>query len=427
MVSVEVRRSRISGTVSCPPSKSYTHRAIAIASLAVGDSTVRNPLLARDTIATISACRTLGSDLEEEDSIISISGRERFPPGKREINAENSGTTIRIATAMSALVEEGRTVLTGDESLRKRPMQPLLDALRQLGVECRSLADGAPPVVVSGGGIKGGLARISGSVSSQFISALLISGTYAESEVGIEVEGEQVSKPYIDVTLAAMKTFGARVERDEYYTRYSIRPQSYRPADFTVPSDFSSAAMMLAAGALAGEITVTGLNFDLPQGDAKIVDILHDMGVSVKLARARGVVSVEAPERLEGDTFNLSNTPDLLPVVAVLALKARGKVRISGVAHTRVKETDRISNISAELRKLGAGIEEYEDGLSIAAPEKLKNAALNAYGDHRLFMAFCIASLLTERSVVEGLESVDVSYPAFVEELRRLGAGIRQA
>lgn len=424
MVSVEVRRSNISGSVTCPPSKSYTHRAIAIASLAVGKSTVCNPLLARDTLATINACKVLGSDLEENDSV-RINGMNEFPAGEREINAENSGTTIRIATVMSALVQRGKTILTGDESLRKRPMQQLLDALNQLGVECSSLANGTPPVVVRGGGINGGHTKIKGDVSSQFISGLLISCIYADKDVEIEVENEQVSKPYIDATLATMKRFDARIENN-YYTNYRIKPQQYRPASFDVPSDFSSAAMMIAAGAVAGEITVKGLNFELPQADAKIIDILHDMGVSVRLNRSDGTVSVSAPDKLEGDTFNLNNTPDLLPVVSVLALKARSKVTIKGVAHTRVKETDRIANIVTEFKKLSVDVEEFEDGLSIKVSDKLKNARLDAYNDHRLFMAFCIASLLTDKCVVDGLESVDVSYPNFIDDFTQLGASIRK-
>jgi 3-phosphoshikimate 1-carboxyvinyltransferase len=423
LVSVEVKRSKISGTVTCPPSKSYTHRAIAIASLADGESTVTNALLARDTLATINACRKLGSQLAQSNGTITIVGRNKFSAGNREIDAENSGTTIRIAIAMSALVEDGKTTLTGDESLRKRPMQPLLDALKHLGVDSTS-TNGMPPVVVKGGGIRGGHTEISGEVSSQFISALLISCIYADKDVEISVKGEQVSKPYIDSTLATMKRFGVKIQND-YYTNYSVRCQQYKLVKFDVPSDFSSAAMMLAAGALAGEVTVKGLNFELPQADAKIVDILHDMGAYVKMDRGKGIVRVEAPDRLEGDRFNLNNTPDLLPVVSVLALKAKNKVTISGVAHARVKETDRITNIARELKKFGAEVEEFEDGLSIKVSDKLKNARLNAYNDHRLFMAFCIASLLTEKCIIDGLESVDVSYPNFVNDLQKLGANIK--
>jgi 3-phosphoshikimate 1-carboxyvinyltransferase len=415
----------LTGTVRCPPSKSYTHRAIAIASLANGESIVTNALLARDTLATIDACRTLGSKLVQSGSMVNVIGRNRFDPGDRTINAENSGTTIRIMIAMSALVESGVTTLTGDESLRRRPMQPLLDALKRLGVESTS-TDGRPPVTVKGGGIKGGHTEIRGDVSSQFISALLISCIYADEDVEILVKGEQVSKPYIDATLATMQRFGVRIE-NEYYTNYRVRKQTYKPTKFEVPSDFSSAAIMLTAGALTGEVTVPSLNFDLPQADAKILDILHDMGAYVKMDRVKGVVRVEAPEKLEGDTFNLSNTPDLMPVVSILALKAKSVVKITGVAHARVKETDRIANIAMELKKLGADVKEFEDGLSIKVSDKLRNATLEAYADHRLFMAFCIAGLLTERCIVNGLESVDVSYPTFLEDLQKLGANIRRS
>lgn len=420
-----MKRSTISGTVRCPPSKSYTHRAIAIASLANGESTITNALLSRDNLATINACEKLGSKLIQKDRTIIIAGRNRFDSGNREIDAENSGTTIRIMIAMSALVEEGKTTLTGDESLRKRPMQPLLDALKQLGVNSTS-ANGMPPVVVKGGGIRGGYTEIKGDVSSQFISALLISSIYADRDVEIAVKGDQVSKPYIDATLATMQRFGVKIE-NIYYTNYRVKCQQYKPTKFNIPSDFSSAAMMLAAGALAGDVTVEGLNFELPQADAKIIDILHDMGAYVKMNKTKGTVRVEAPERLEGDTFNLHNTPDLLPVVSILALKAKNKVTIKGVAHARVKETDRIANIAMELKKVGAEVEEFEDGLSIRVSEKLKNASLNAYNDHRLFMAFCIASLLTDKCVIDGLESVDVSYPTFVDDLRKLGADIKSS
>ncbi|MEE8132893.1 MAG: 3-phosphoshikimate 1-carboxyvinyltransferase [Nitrososphaerales archaeon] len=423
MVSVEIKSSKIGGTVKCPSSKSYTHRAIAIASLTDGESMVTNALSARDTLATINACKTLGSKITQTDRTIMISGMNKFEPGNREINAENSGTTIRIMIAMSALVEDGRTTCTGDESLRKRPMQPLLDALKQLGVDSTS-SNGMPPITVKGGGIRGGHTEINGGVSSQFISALLISCIYADKDVEVSVEGEQVSKPYIDATLATMQRFGVKIEKN-YYTNYRVKCQQYKPVKFDVPSDFSSAAIILAAGALAGEVTVEVSNFDLPQADAKIIDILHDMGVFIKLNKVKGIIRVEAPERLEGDRFNLHNNPDLLPVVSVLGLKAKKKVTISGVAHARFKETDRIANIANELKKLGAEVKEIEDGLSIEGPSKLKNASLHSYNDHRLFMAFCIASLLTDKCVIDGLESVDVSYPNFIDDLRKLGVDVK--
>ncbi len=417
MSSIKVYRSVINGIIEPPSSKSYTHRAIAIASLAEGRSIITNPLFSRDTIATINACKTLGANIID-DGNLTIYGKNEFEARDREINAENSGTTIRIAIAMSALVKEGKTVLTGDSSLRKRPMQPLVDALRELGVKCYT-TDGKAPVTVYGGGIKGGTTNINGSISSQFISALLISSIYAKDDVTINVINEQVSRPYIDSTIAVMNRFNVNIVNEDY-KRYYISKQSYKPTEFKVPSDMSSVAILLAAGALLGEITVMNLDLSLPQGDSKIIDILKDMDADISISN--NSIKVRSKE-LTGGEFDLKDTPDLLPVLAILALKAK-HIRIKGVRHARVKETDRISIIASELRKLGAEIKEYDDGLDIKAPDKLKNAILSSYDDHRLFMVFTIASMLTDNSIVEGLESVDVSYPNFINDIIRLGGKI---
>ena len=423
MKSVKVKRSSIMGSVRCPPSKSYTHRGVAVASLAEGKSIIRNPLISRDTRATIDGCRILGSYVHlDADGYIEVHGRDRFTDGYRVINAENSGTTIRILTSISSLVQHGNTMLYGDASLNRRPMQPLIDALRQLGVICRSISHGTPPLLVNGDGLEGGRAYITGSVSSQFISALLIPAVHARESVEIHVTDEQVSYPYIDATIAVMERFSVKVEREGYSYYRVDNSQEYRSTEFYVPGDFSSAAMLLAAGALAGEVTVTGLDSTLPQADARIVDILESMSVDVKVHI--NSIKIGKSESIEGGVFNLGASPDLLPVLAVLALKAKGTVEIRGVRHARVKETDRVANIAREIAKLGAQVKEYEDGLSIKAPEKIRNAVLESYDDHRLFMALCIASLLADECIVNGADSVDVSYPTFIDDMRSLGASI---
>jgi 3-phosphoshikimate 1-carboxyvinyltransferase len=345
------------------------------------------------------------------------------------INAENSGTTIRIMTAMSGLVKRGYTVLTGDQSLRRRPMQPILDALVQLGVEAYSTKEnGTPPLVVKGGGIKGGMTVVDGSISSQFISGLLIASIYADSKILMKVKGNLVSKPYIGATLAIMKHFGVSIDHSPDMREYYIKNAKYRATKFDIPGDFSTAALVLAAGALAGEkLKVNGLSFTLPQGDSQILDILERMGCPIRMDEANGEVVVEGTECLEGGDFDLTDTPDLLPVISILALKAKSPVTIRGVAHARVKETDRVANIAKELVKFGARVEEVYDGLKITAPRHIKNASLEAYNDHRLFMAFTIASMLTEKSIIAGAESVDVSYPNFVADMKDLGANISPA
>jgi 3-phosphoshikimate 1-carboxyvinyltransferase len=332
-------------------------------------------------------------------------------------------------TAMSGLVKSGYTVLTGDESLRKRPMQPILDALAQLGVQAYSTkSNGTPPLVVKGGGIKGGTTIVDGSISSQFISGLLIAGIYADSEITMRIKGDLVSKPYVSATLATMKSFGVNVDHAPDMLEYRIKSAEYRGTRFDVPSDFSTAALILSAGALVGEkLKVKGLNFALPQGDSQIIEIMEQMGCKIKADKAKGEVVVQGADALDGGDFNLADTPDLLPVVSILALKAKSKVAITGVAHARVKETDRVANIAQELVKFGARIKEFHDGLAITAPSVLKSASLEAYNDHRLFMAFTIAAMLTEKSIVAGAESVDVSYPNFISDMKDLGARISPA
>jgi 3-phosphoshikimate 1-carboxyvinyltransferase len=428
LVSVQVKKSKISGIIRCPASKSYSHRAIVIASLCERQSTITNALLARDTLATLAACNTLGANIQRENTTLWIEGKHSFDPPDNVINAENSGTTIRMVTAMSALVKKGFTILTGDESLRKRPMQPLVDALNKLGVQCYSAKmDGTPPLIVRGGGIKGGITVIDGGVSSQFVSALLITCIYADSKVLMRINGEQVSKTYIEATLATMKAFGVTVDYEPTFLEYHIKNKEYRATTFDIPSDFSTLALILAAGVLTGdEVTVRGLNFSLPHGDLRIIDIIRIMGGKVRVDKQKGEVIVYGSGTLQGGDFDLTDTPDLLPVVSILALKSRSPVNISGIAHARLKETDRVANIASELMKLGAITKEEKNELSIIAPKVLKNASLEAFNDHRLFMAFAIASMLTEKSIVSGAESVDVSYPNFIPDMIELQASIKQ-
>lgn len=428
MVNIKIERSILDGKIKCPSSKSYTHRAIAIASLANNKSIIKNPLVSRDTLATIHGCKMLGVEIEQSDKInsISIRGRHEFEVPEDVINTENSGTTIRILSSMCALVKNGYTVLTGDESLRKRPMRPLISALNQLGVECFATNNlGTPPLVIKGGGIKGGTVIVNGKISSQFISSLLISCIYAQSEVTLKIEGKQVSAPYIDSTIETMRKFGVKIEYDSSYSKYIIPKTNYKSTNFTVPGDFSSASLLIAAGILCGKkIIIQGLNFGMTQGDEKIIDVVDKMGGNIMVDKEKGNLVVCGSNELDGIECDLTNTPDLLPVVSILSLKAKSRMRIYGISHARLKETDRVSNIVSELRKLGVNVSEKQTEITIQPIKKIKNAKLDSHNDHRLFMAFSIASLLTEKSIVTDAESVDVSYPDFISELKKLGANV---
>lgn len=412
--------------VRCPPSKSYTHRAIAIASLANGESIINMPLISRDTIATLSASRSLGINIDQHRARITIDGKYPLDTPQNIINAENSGTTIRIYAAMAALTRRGFTVLTGDASLRRRPMQPLLDGLNQLGVVCfSSQMNGLSPLLIKGGGIRGGHVTINGNISSQFLSSLLISSIYATRPVSIQVRGQQVSKPYVKSTLSSMQKFGVLVDSEEDLTEYYIENNKYRPTQFQIPGDFSAAALLLVAGVVVGgTLTLKGLNFSLPQADSKILEILKEMNAEIKVNRRRGEVRVTGSKTIEGGNFDLTDAPDLLPVISILALKATSPVKITGIAHARLKETDRVAIIASQLKKFGARVVEAEDQLSILPPRILRNSNIQTFNDHRLFMAFTIASLMTEKSEIEGAESIDVSYPNFLLDLKRLGANI---
>jgi 3-phosphoshikimate 1-carboxyvinyltransferase len=430
LVNVEIRKSFLDGNVKCPPSKSYTHRAIAIASLAEGKSIIKNPLISRDTMATISGCKMLGVKIKnanEKFDSLEILGMNQFETPKDIINAQNSGTTIRILTSMATLVKNGYTIITGDDSLKTRPMTPLILALNQLGVNVFSSNEkGTAPIIIKGGGIKGGKVSIEGNISSQFITSLLISCIYANSEVEIRIKGKQVSIPYILSTIETMKYFGVIIEHDKEYLNYNISNDKYHPTNLIIPGDFSSASFIIAAGILVGKkITLNGLNFYYTQGDMKIIDIVKQMGGDIRIDMQKGEVIINGSNRLDGIDCNLVNTPDLLPAISIIALKARSPMRIFGISHARFKETDRVSNITKELRKMEANIIEKEDEIIINPSKSLKNAELDSYNDHRLFMAFTIASMLTDKSIVRGAESIDVSYPSFLNEIKRLGAQVK--
>jgi 3-phosphoshikimate 1-carboxyvinyltransferase len=313
-------------------------------------------------------------------------------------------------------------ILTGDASLQKRPMQPLLDALSSIGAQCQS-TNGNPPIRIKGK-ISGGDVKIPGNFSSQFISALLICAPMTEKGINLIIEEELVSKPYLDATIATMRKFGVSVQTLIPYKRYNISPQIYKEATFTVPIDFSSLALLLSAVVLNGEkVTIKGNIGNLPQGDEVFIDILEQLGVKVNIDDEG--IEIETPEKLSGGKFDLSNSPDLLPPLAILALKSSEPIEIFNVKHARLKETDRIAIIAKELVKIGIKIQEKEDGLVLESSDKIIGAELNSEEDHRLFMAFCIAGMYVGNCIVTDPQSVKVSYPNFIEEMKRLGASIQ--
>ena len=416
----KVQRSKLNGKITCPSNKSYTHRAIFLAALSDGKSIVKKILHSNDTIATISACRGFGVEVEEVENNVTIKNKIDETVQSSIINAENSGTTIRIAIAIAAL-SGGNTTLTGDDSLKKRPMQPILDALETMGVKTES-DEGRPPIHINGK-IQGKEISINGDISSQFISALLIIAPRLPEGLIINVEGKLVSKPYVDLTIAIMKKFGVEVKIEEEYKRYVVSHQIYKPTTFSIPSDFSNLALLLAANVLLGDGLDIEISLgDMPQGDEAIVDILEKLGVNVTLED--DIITTESPISLKGGKFDLSDTPDLLPAIAILALKSEKPIEMFNVKHARYKETDRIAIISRELKKIGLNVEEKDDGMILKKSSELIPAELNSENDHRLFMAFSIAGMFVGECTVSDPDAVKVSYPEFISDLVNVGAKI---
>ncbi|MGY5141461.1 MAG: 3-phosphoshikimate 1-carboxyvinyltransferase, partial [Nitrosopumilus sp.] len=406
----KISKSQISGIVKCPANKSYTHRAIFLASLAGDESKVENVLFSADTNATIKACIDFGAEIEKDESSIIVKNKIKFNKTVPEINTENSGTTIRIASAIASLFDHEIT-LTGDESLQKRPMQPLLNALTDLGAECTS-TNGNPPVKIKGK-INGGSVTIPGNFSSQFISALLISGPLTENGINLNIEGNLVSKPYLDATISSMRNYGVSVQTLIPYKKYNIIPQIYQKNDFSVPIDFSSLALLLAANVLVGkDMIIQGDIGHLPQGDEVFLDILSELGVKIKIENEQ--IEISTPEKLKGGKFDLSNSPDLLPPLSILILKSENPIEIFNVKHARLKETDRIAIISRELQKIGIQVDEKEDGMVLRNSNTHHGAKMNSENDHRLFMAFSIAGMFVGDCIVSDPNSINVSFPNFI-------------
>jgi len=418
----KVEKSKIRGEINCPSNKSYTHRGIFLASLAGNNSKVENVLLSADTKATIEACKKFGAVIEVNDSDIIVKKSIKIGINVPEINTENSGTTIRIAIGIASLFSE-EIILTGDTSLQKRPMQPLLDALSSIGAKCSS-TNGNPPIKIKGS-IIGGDIRIPGNLSSQFISSLLISAPLTKNGINLTIEGDLVSKPYLDATIATMRKFGVSVKTLIPYKKYNITPQIYKNTTFSVPIDFSSLALLLSCTVLNGEdVVIKGSMGNLPQGDEAFIDFLEQLGVSVTINDNE--IKIKSPEKLKGGKFDLRNSPDLLPPLAILSLISSKPIEIANVKHARLKETDRIAILARELPKIGIKVYEKEDGLILESSNSLMGAKLDSENDHRLFMAFCIAGTYIGNCIVTDSKSVEVSYPNFIEEMNRLGAKIER-
>lgn len=412
--------STLRGSVEIPGSKSHTIRAVAIASLAHGESRIRGPLESDDTEAAVRAYSALGADIRVEPGewrIKGTGGALRAPTGP--IDVGNSGTTLRIAMGSSALVAEGITVLTGDDQIRRRPAGPLVGALNDLGAQARFLKDnGCPPVEIRGP-IQGGTTSIK-CETSQYLSSLLMCAPLAERDTVITVPLLNEA-PYVGITIDWLTRHGIKLEYAGDYSEFAVPGgQRYQPVNRRIPADFSSGTFFLAAGALGeNDIESLGLDMNDTQGDKAVVDYLRAFGARVDVSPEGVRVSAK---NLKGCELDLNATPDALPMMAVLGCFASGETRLVNVPQARIKETDRIAVMKEELETMGADIEELPDGL-VVRESRLKGAVVNGHADHRVVMSLAIAAMAaTGETIIEGAEAADVTYPGFRTALASLNA-----
>ena len=401
--------------MTAPPSKSMTHRALTLAALARGRSRIVNPLAADDTEATASVLQKLGVKTARGGEWVIEGGDLRAPAGG--LHCGESGTTLRFMAAICALVD-GECRLTGGPSLSSRPVGPLLGALTQLGVRNESRG-GLPPVTVAGTGrIGGGEASLPGDVSSQFVSALLAVAPLAEAPVEITLTTKLESHPYVAMTMDAMRAFGVEAEASPDMRHLTAPLMPYRAATVNVEGDWSSASYPLAAGALGGEVTVKGLNAGSSQADKAILPLLSEMGARVSLSGGSVRVSVSGLRGIEAD---LSDCPDLLPVVSALCAAAEGKSRLTGLGRLRLKESDRVAAMAEGLTRMGAEIS-YDADSAVITGGPLKGAEIDSWGDHRIAMSLAVLALHAEgETTIKNAGCVSKSYPGFWGDLASIG------
>lgn len=414
MTIIQFHGGSIAGDISPPPSKSHTHRALFLASMAKGRSVIDNCLLSADTLATIDACRAMGASVSLDGAKATIDGGDLSAPSIA-VDAKNSGTTMRLFTGICSMFDRPVTI-TGDESLKKRPMGPLLDALSSCGVSCSS-DNGFPPVTIQGPDA-GGPVSIKGNVSSQFITSLMLAAPMLKNDSVITIEGGIVSAPYLDVTTHMMRLFGASpVHNGDVFTIPG--GTGYSPCDYSVPADFSSAAFPMVAAALGGRCTVGGMDPADPQGDKAIVDILRTVGAEVSFSGREAVVS---RKELKGCGIDMGTVPDLFPITAVLLSTAEGDSRLYGAPQLRFKESDRIETTVRMINALGGDAEGTEDGCVIHGVEKLKGGTVEHHGDHRIMMSAAVASIVCDGPVtMDDPECAAVSYPDFPASMASIG------
>ena len=415
---------RISGSITLPGSKSLSNRVLLLAMLSEGETLIENLLDSDDVRRMVDALARLKISYEEDRPNKKIRVRGvvgRIPVAEAELFLGNAGTAIRPLTAALTL-GHGRFVLDGIERMRERPIQDLLEGLNQLGANVRSIHNtGCPPVEIIADGLLGGVTELSGAISSQYLSAILLTSPYAKTPVEIRIRDHLVSIPYVEMTIQLMSRFGVKVVVSEDFRNFYINaPQNYQsPETYFVEGDASSASYFLAGAAITGgSVTVVGCGTESLQGDAQFAKVLEMMGAEVGWQANK--ITVQGSGNLKGIDVDMNEMPDAAMTLAVTALFAKGTTAIRNIYNWRLKETERLKAVSCELKKLGAFVEEGEDYLIIAPPRELMPVKISTYDDHRMAMAFSLAACGEVPITILNPTCVNKTFPDYFDQLSEL-------
>ena len=408
---------RVSGSVTLPGSKSMTNRALLLAAVAEGETLVTNVLLSDDTQRMLDALAQLGVQVDIDQGlrqcrVLGKGGPFPAPAKTQTLQLGNAGTVLRPLTAMLALTP-GDFIIDGDDYMRERPIGPLTDALHAMNVSTTSLgAAGYPPLHLRGGTLKGGALWLDGRLSSQYLTALLLSLPMGAVPSTIDIDGELVSKPYIDMTLAMMSTFGVQASHT-HYERFTVPGnQRYQsPGHFLVEGDASTASYFLAAAAIRGDVTVHGVGRRSLQGDVAFAEVVQLMGAAVDVQD--DTIRVQSTGRLRGVDVDLNHIPDAAMTVAILALFADGPTTIRNIYNWRIKETDRMTAMATELQRVGAGVATTSDSITISPPATLLPASIDTYGDHRMAMCFSLVALGDTEVIINNPQVTSKTVPDY--------------
>jgi len=431
--------TKLKGEITAPPSKSYSHRAFIASSLAKGVSIIKNPLISGDVEVTLDILKSLGHRISRvsEDTYMVKSNMGTIKPIKNVLNCKNSGTSIRIFCALAMLIDGGLS-FSGEFLKRKRPIIPLLDALKSIGGNY-DITDNV--LKIKRKGKECGTIELPGNISSQFVSALLITcpllNCKKTNSITVKITSPIVSYPYVKITLDVLNSFGINIQESlnsKKVGNYVIScGQNYRAQTFEIPGDFSSVSFIIVAAVLSPEdsqIIIKNLNFDKPQGDQKIIEILQKMGAKIEVSKDKNSISINGNIKkypLTGLAVDVEDTPDLFPILSVVGAYAKGNTELYNASSIRGKESDRLSLVAQGLSKMGVKVKEEEDKLTIYHCDQLEGSEICHENDHRVAMALTIASLFAKTpSQISDIEVVTDSYPNFIEDIKNLGVQVEK-